>query len=417
MAVSQVVQDLGLLSNPYGPASQGEWNLARGVYFNDKLPQGLVFFFETRQGEPLASRTGLESIEDAGGRRLAVYEYAYKDGQRLKDLGRKGETFTFNVKFFGTNYQERFNEFIAKVCRSESQGKLVHPVRGTFTVRFKDWNFVHRHDEWNSVTIKALFLEDTDIEVANAENTVKISSDSALRDGIQKLALYESSLRNSINALSTTLNLPNTVQSVLKGNLSSITGQVSRLIGQLTATFSLDSTQQQLSAQAAATDVGSITAVNSGTVTSGTTTVSQLPPVFQTGLDQTTADYVNAQTDAFVNANQITPQQAVFQSNKARSESSIAIQNLNTSLGNNAYPLVLQYRAMMNSMQETVETCISSSQNKVNIYVTPRTMSIRSILFNLGLDYNRQNEMAQLNPYLASINFIPQGSSVLVPSS
>lgn len=416
MAVSVIAQDLGLLNNAYGPASQGEWSLARGVYFNDKAPNGIVFFYETRKDEPTGNRTGMDQVSDQGGRRLAIYEYPYRDGQAVKDLGRKGETFTFNIKFFGNNYQNRFNDFVEKVCKSNAQGKIVHPVRGQFSVRFKEWDFNHRHDEWNSVTIKATFLEDTSIEIA-ASSIPKVSADSALRKAIQDLAVYENTISSNVAQLASAINLPNSVRSGLGSTLASITARASQLIGQLTATFSTDSTQQQLSSQIAATNSGSVGAINSGTVTTGGNIQATLPPVFQTGMDQTSADFVNNQTSTFVNANKITPQQAVYSTNVIRSQTSTAIQDINDNFGNSGYNTVLNYRAMMNSIQETVELCLSSSQNKVQIYTTQRMMSVRQVLFAMGLDADRQNEVAQLNPYLASINFIPPNTNVTVPAA
>lgn len=416
MAISTVVSDLGLLNNAYGPASQGQWNLARGVYFNDKLPNGLVFFYETKKDEPLASRTGIEQIQDSGGRRLAIYEYAYKDGQFIKDLGRKGESFAFNIKFHGLNYQERFNEFISKVCRNGSPGKIVHPVRGQFTVRFKEWGFVHRHDEWNAVTISATFLEDTAKEKLN-DLIPNVSADSALRKAIQDLAVYENKLANTINQITSTANLPTSLTNLFKNTLAQVTGSATKLIGQLTATFSGDASSQQLSAQIANTNSASVGAINAGTVTTGNNTVATLPPIFQTGMDQTSADFINSQTDAFVSANQITPQNAVFQANQTRANVKTAINDLTSNLGNDSYDLVLQYRGMMNSLQEAVEACISSSQSSIVIYTTTKMMSIRSICKAVNISYDRQNEVAQLNPYLASINFVPANTTLYVPAA
>ena len=94
-----------------------------------------MFFVENKIGQLPGELSAVDTISDSGGRRLAVYEYPYVDGQAVQDLGRKGERFTFNIKFFGNNYQLLFKDFIERVSRSTETGTLNHPVRGSFQAR------------------------------------------------------------------------------------------------------------------------------------------------------------------------------------------------------------------------------------------------------------------------------------------
>src|SRR6478609_5693693 len=100
MSLFDVAGDIGGLFsqvlNPFGLPSKGAWNLQQGKFI-------------TSDG-------------------LAVYEYPYIDGQALKDLGRKGEKFVMNIKFFGDNYQGLFKDFIDTVAKGNKKGTLIHPV-------------------------------------------------------------------------------------------------------------------------------------------------------------------------------------------------------------------------------------------------------------------------------------------------
>ena len=119
--------DISALSNPFGLPAAGQWNISRGVFTNSNGGQ-IVFFAEVKANDIAGQTTAVDQIADSGGRRLAVYEYPYIDGQRVDDLGRKGETYTFNIKFFGLNYQSKFSDFVRLVVNTKGQGQLLHPV-------------------------------------------------------------------------------------------------------------------------------------------------------------------------------------------------------------------------------------------------------------------------------------------------
>lgn len=410
MAIGDVLSDLGSFSNPFGVPSQGQWNLARGVYTDNVTGQSIVFFFESRKGEDSGQKTAIDQISDTGGRRIAVYEYPYRDGQRLSDLGRKGETFTFNIKFFGINYQLLFQQFLNVVVNSRNQGTIIHPVRGAVKVRFSDYEFVHKYDEWNAITIKAVFKEDNTDALAST-NVQAASPDSALRSALQTLTNVQSAIQQNIFEINALRLLPGAIINSLTQRLGIIVASVSGLLGTLAATFSTDQILHGLATQAQGS-TGGITSLTAGTTADGT-----LPPVYQVGFDPTTQAQINSQTDSFVNANKVTPAQAVFAANQNRQAITAAINQINDTFQNDGYPIVLQYTALSISIQEAVESSISAAQQLVTVYVVPRAMSLRQIAKNNGLDPDRQNDIEMLNPYLPSVNYIPEGTQVVVPAS
>lgn len=409
-----VLEDISAFSNPFGAPSKGEWNLSKGIFTNS-LGQQIILFFEERKGEDRQQMTAMDNVDDTGGRRLAIYEYPYIDGQQVKDMGRKGETHNFSLKFFGPNYQFLLQEFF-RVCVNDSgSGILLHPTlsssRGAMSVKLRDYAIVHRHDEWNAVNLKVVFIEDSTGQI-RTRNLAPVSTDSILRSALQTLSSVQSFVEGVLFDVGALLLLPGSIIASFEQRLESITGAYSRLIGQISATFSPTSNTLKISSEAGSLNT-SPTNLNSGTTTSGNT----LPPVFQAGFDPTTQAYIDSQRENFINSNQITPQQAIFQANQVRQSITTAIAEIETIYGNDGYSMILEYRRMANSIQEMVEVAISSSRSKLKVYTTPKDMSLRAIAKENGLSPDRQNDIEALNPYLPSVNFVLSGSKILVPIS
>lgn len=398
------------LENPYGSVDANSWHLQKGTFINVQ-GQSVVFFIEKRSGQDTTQMNAIDQISDSAGRRIAVYEYPYLDGQALDDLGRRGERFTFNIKFFGSNYQVIFKHFIDVVVNSNGQGTLTHPVRGAIKCRFQEYEFIHRYDEWNAVTIKATFLEDNTGQIQSA-NLTAASSNSILRSALSTAVNIIATATNTLFALKALLSLPTTIYNALNLRIKSINDAVSSFLAQLASTYSTDS-QLQLLAFNFSTVSGGLSGINGGTTTNG----SKIPPVYQVGFTQTEQNTINAHLASFINSNQVSSQQAIYTANTIRSTISTAIIEVETQLGNNAFDLVLLYRQLAVSIQVTTQNCISSTQPTIKVYNVPYLMSLRKAAFLNGLTSDRQNDIEELNPYLASVNYVPENTILLVPAS
>lgn len=403
--------DISAFTNPFGAPSAGEWNLSKGIYTNG-LGVAFVFFFETPSGEDPKAISAMEQVADSGGRRLAIYEYPYTDGQKVDDLGRKGETYVFNIKFFGENYQSKYHDFIVNCVNDSGPGTLLHPtysaIRGSIPVRFRDYEIIHRHDEFNCITIKVTFIEDN-TGLMETVLLLPATPDSALRSALETLTSAQAFIGNALFAVGALLLLPGALVASFKQRLDSITGSFSRLMGQLASTFSSNSTAKSISAQ------GGASTLNSGTISTGPNQNSTLPPVYQVGFDPTTQAAINAQIDSYVAANQITSQQAVFAANQIRQTITTAVNEINTSYGNDGYDIISEYQNLAISIQQVVESCLSAAKNQVKNFVVQQPMSLRKVAQINGLSPERQNDIELLNPYLSSINYIPAGTTVAVP--
>jgi len=416
-ALGAVGDIIGAATNPFGLPSKGEWNLIEGSFTTKTTQKKVTFFFEKAKGEDRTQKTGLEQVSDGGGRRKAIYEYPYRDGQVVDDLGRRGEKFTFNLTFFGSNYQKLFKDFMDVVVSSKESGILTHPVRGQIPCAFQEYEFVHRHDQFNAVTIRATFIEDNQ-DVLKNTNLQTASANSALRSALQTLTDAQSFIGTAIVTVGAALPIPGSIQSAMQSRLSSITGGLSRLFSQLAATFSSDSQLQSLAAKASQVN-GGVTALNSGT-TASSASVSQgqvLPPVFQVGVGKTEAQSLQTLASQFSNTNQITAQQAVYQMNQVRAQISEAIQYTEAQFSSSGFDIILTYRQLAVQFQAAVEAAISSASPSVKVYTVPFDMSLRRVAFLNGLDPDRQGDIAILNPDIDSINFVPQGSVLVVPAS
>jgi hypothetical protein len=383
-----------------------------------------LFYAEVRSGDQNGQVTSIDSITDQANRRLAVYEYPYLDGQQLRDMGRKGESYTFNIKFFGPNYQAKYKEFYNNVYRSNSIGILSHPVltaiRGVMYARLQSFEQVHRAEESNAVTIRATFIEDNAATIAAGTNGQVDDPDTALQKSLKTLVNTSAAISGYITVAAATLQIPGALTAALAQRKASIIGQISGLLGSLGSTFATGNDLLSLFAIAGPA-LGGVPDQTYGTVATrtvtGATQLTQVAPVFQTGLDPASQALVDSQIDQFANANQITPAQAVYSANEVRSSIGQAISDVESALGNYGYDIVVLYREMAVDIQTTVEACITAAQSKVKLYKVPTTMSLRMVAYKNGLAPERQNDIENLNPYLGSVNLVPAGSTITVPAS
>lgn len=394
---------LAVLSNPYGLPDNAVWNLQKGSFLNAQ-GKTIVFFIEVKSPDP-TQKNAIDQISDSGGRRLAIYEYPYTDGQAIDDLGRKGEKFSFNIKFYGSNYQILFKNFIDTVVNSSGIGTLSHPVRGVIKCRFQEYEFIHRHDEFNAVSIRATFLEDNSGEIQSS-NLLPATPNSVLRSVLGAAVSGFATAQQTLFAATALLLLPNLIKTTLNNRITSLKTAVLLFLGQLAATFSNDAQLQRLYANAQAS-------LGLGNLNSGVSGGSTLPPVYQVGLSPSEQTQINP----YVNSNQVTNQQALYNANQILTNLSAAIAEANAALGNNAFDLALLYRNIAVGIQQVTQVCINNTNNTVIVYTVPSAMSLRTVAFKNGLAAERQNDIEALNPYLGSVNYVPAGSQLLVPSS
>lgn len=110
-----------------------------------------------------ASFRGVEfdilSTDDEAERALALHEYPYKDGADVEDMGRHARRVTIRAIFFGDDYEDRLQAFIA-VLDKPGHGPLVHPVFGNMEkMQEAGYRIAHDADNVDSCALSVDFLE------------------------------------------------------------------------------------------------------------------------------------------------------------------------------------------------------------------------------------------------------------------
>lgn len=407
-----ILSTLGGFSNPYGAPSREEWAINSAKFrLLDGSNLEILFFAAEPSEDRDGDKTALENVGDSGGRRLAIYEYPYRDGQAIEDLGRKGEKFVFNLTFFGPRYRDRYIEFYQKVIEQRAQGILTHPSIGDITARLSDYEFIHSHDQFNAVKLRCTFVEDSTTNTRDGQpSTDKIGAvDSFLRTALSTLTKVQAAVQQNIFAYESISLLPGAVVAAMRQRLSSVVNLHAGLLSKMAATFASDGSIVDL-----ASNSGGVTGSNSGT---SAATGRELPPVFQVGLAPAEAQVVAEHQDAFINANQVTATQLVYDTNRAREEVAEAIAYHESQLGSDAFDAVISYRELVVAYQKAAESCIKSAALQTVQYLVPYDMTLAEAAFLNKLSPDRMVDIDRLNPHIESANLLRQGDVVLVPAT
>lgn len=101
----------------------------------------------------------VESSSDDYSRRIVQYNYPYKDGAELEDLGREPRPSSFRAIFFGNDYLPLLVDFLKEVDKGETR-TLQHPLFGQWEARCVRAVVDHEHSRRNSAAVDLEFLED-----------------------------------------------------------------------------------------------------------------------------------------------------------------------------------------------------------------------------------------------------------------
>lgn len=93
-------------------------------------------------------------------RALAEHGTPFKDGDRVRDLGRGARRFQMQVVVFGVNYELELQN-ILRALDTPGPGELIHPIYGSVSVVTQTWEVKHNADGPDSALVSLLFLEDT----------------------------------------------------------------------------------------------------------------------------------------------------------------------------------------------------------------------------------------------------------------
>ena len=401
-----------------------EWDIMEADY------NGVSFHvFQTRQ----SYGGSLGSIRDTGGRRIAKFKFPYKDGQTTDDLGREAENFDVDCVIFGDNYNNGLVNLM-KELQKPKPGWLLHPIRGHIQCKMQSFELLHAHDFRKAVQLKITFCEHNfDVGVYGYETLVVLNIKSILGNLLYLFALLND-LRNKINGL---INLYNSIIAILNDTIAAYEAAFQSTIVDLNQIFNKGNSF----------DIPSIVPVNQGGVLlpDGTLSTTNFPsatnpndPFVNIPVQKIQADIAAKQkifttaTEATV-ANILATLAAITAQNKinsCRTLADILIKMLESVKFNSPefapegtdsdgslefYNEILDLKRGLNLLQQAYEQ--GSAQSKIGIkrYITPRLMTVREVAFANQVNVERSIEIDILNYELESLNYIAQGTEILVP--
>lgn len=371
------------------------WDIDEGSYGHNG-DQVLFHVFKTAVDNYAAA---VDTVQDSGGKRKIPVVFPYTDGQSTDDLGRKGEIFDINILLFGPNYKKQYKALLAEFL-DPTPGTLVHPVRGRINAVVDDWVVTHSSDKKQAVAMRVRFLEHT-FTVDYSQSAIPFTVPSALTAAVafiskiaqgiaavQSLAFIASNTRNLVTALmsgyqSDYTNVLGQLNQTFNPSSSSIPGLNPTVPGQSNQTFGV--------------------AANFTDVFTGTGALSQSQ---------------SSQSQSLTAA--LATQQAIATVSAIRTSLESAIEQMEATEGGQGslifFDQILAMKQSAQSMVDVLNLGIQTSKNVIVTYTTPRDMSAREVCFANGLKPDSVYDVEVLNPQLLSMNLIPEGTIVQVPT-
>lgn len=381
----------GLLGSLTGAIAQN-WDIQEASYGHNGKQ---ILFHVFKSSTDYNAAVG--DVHDASGHRKIPIVFPYQDGQSSDDLGRKGEVFEFNVLIFGPQYKAQYQKLL-KELNDPTPGTLIHPVRGSLTVAAEEWDVVHASDKRQAVALKIRFIEHSfsvDYSTIPASKNVP----SALTTALGFLSL-----------ISKVLTAAQSIEFVAKNT----TNLVAALIGQYQTGYT--ATLSQLN--------------QTFNPNSNAAIPTLLPTV--AGQDPSVYTLAGSANDAFQATSPLVASQSVqltaaLASQQAVDSVAALCTLLNTYVtqieateqGQGAlifYDQVISMKQSIIALQEMLEVGLQTSSNTVVTYKLPRDMSVREVCFANGLFPDNSYDLEVLNPQLLSVNLIPKGTIVQVPT-
>lgn len=377
----------------FGGRDPSEWDIVEASYNGV-----LIHVFETK----VPYQGALPSVQDSGGRRLAEYQYPYRDGQTTDDLGRKPLSFAFDFMIFGLRYMEGVNAILQQF-NSPVPGKLLHPIRGEFLVKVKDYQLTHESQSRKCAHFNVTFVEHN-FTIGNPSQLKDSSVKGALAAALAIFKVVDTAIAKIEAATLLIRAVKNTINQLLgiykTTNASTLT--------QMNATFNTRGGNADIPSLLP-TNVGGTRNTN-GTVSSDNFVVVRSPsdpfsniPVAELTSDQLLATAVNNLTKQVV---------------ARRTELAEILDQIYANGGAlELYDTIIELRTTAVLLQDVLEKGAASSNARVVDYTVPRVMSLREVAFLNGISPDRVQELDLLNPFLLSTNFIEKDVVIKVPVS
>jgi hypothetical protein len=391
-----VLGDISGILEVFGGRNPSEWDIFEGSY------NGILFhIFQSKS----TYQGAVSNIEDQGGRRLVEYRFPYRDGQTTDDLGRSPESFNVNILIHGERYLTGLSQLIAQFNRPQP-GDLIHPVRGKITAKAKTWQLAHTHESRNAVGLVVTFVEHN-----FSIGDFRQAKDSSVKGALAKAIDTIRNIQNAIDRVTAAAQFLVSSRSSITQKLQRYKDQYASILGKSNKVFNFGGSSA---------DIPGLIPVNEGgLLNEDGTTIAGVFPV-ATSIDRL-QDIPVADIEESTQAVSVAAADLAKQVNEQRTAVAIIIEEMRA-LGGGVgslefYAEILDLRESANFLQNVLETGVASSQAQVIEYQVPRVMSLREVAFINGIQVDRVDEIAQLNPELFSTNCIEANEVLRIPKS
>lgn len=370
-----------------------QWDIQESAYGHPPGEMVIFHVFKTA-----ADYNGAVSqVQDTIKRRVVPFKFPYVDGQTTDDLGRDGETFDFDILLFGPGYYAAYLKLITEFNKP-APGTLIHPVRGPVTAKFVGATVSHRSEARQAVALRVSFIEH------NFEVSFSAAKDST-KSVLAKAVAFLGAIANIINKIDSNLNVLSNVRNAIKAAVSQYHDDYQNTLVAMNTTFNSGSSN----------DIPGLLPNNGSPVSSFPIVEAPNDPF--SGL--TPAQVQSAQSPALASL------QAVDRVSALRKSLNSVIDLMAAAPADGSpdqgalifYDDILSLKQSSVAMQRVLELGLQSSQATIKRYQTPRLMSVREVCFDNGLSPDRSYDLEVLNPDLLSMNYLPRGTVLQVPTS
>jgi prophage DNA circulation protein len=380
-----------------------EWQLDEASY------KGILFNVFKSQ---TAWQAGMTEISDSGGRRKSKFLFPYTDGQTTDDLGRAPESFSCTAMFYGDNYLDGLSALL-NVFQDPSPGDLVHPVRGVVRCVGESYSLRHSYDNRKSVMVELQFAEHNFDYSASFKES---KSQNLFKSLLNKAAKFIAVFQRVTLAVRAAQGFANSIRSIAGDGVEAYAKTYALALSLTNVSFNKGSSRD-LPMLLSVNEGGNL---NSNGTQSGSTFQSAQSPSdpFASAQSQVSNTSVagSIAVQKAINESRIAATLAIRQLSAMQAGVTQLSQPLTDSEGSLVFYFeIQQLKQSVIALQLAFESGVQSARVESVPYVTPRLMSIREVAFANGLDPDRSNEIDLLNPSLQSVNFIPEGVTLLVP--
>lgn len=429
-----------------------DWDIREATYKGGRPTATPVKFHVFKNKGPFTNpfestpwNGALPRISDTGGRRKVKYQYPYIDGQTTDDLGRRPASFELEIVIFGQNYMDCFNKLMVEFD-DPVPGILVHPVRGEIVCGVDQFTLTHQSDQRKAMGIHVTFIEHN----FSIGSIPALASQSTIKSALSAALTVFSVIDAAINKVVAAQLFIKSVQAITSSYLALFKSNSASTLAKLNVTFNkkggsadipallpvnLGGISQPTTVSTPSTTVGSlakggaaVTAITQlsaafGNVLPAVTTA--IPPAVTTSQNFPLVASINdpynsipVSTLSSPTAQAVSVTQLTKEVDDLTTQVAAIIAVIESNNGAlELFDTIISLRQAIVNIQAVLVAGIAASKATLNVYVTPRIMSIREVCFQNGIPLSRTEDIFNLNPSLLSVNFIDKGTMIMVPSS